>query len=208
MVFFTLHTQWHVAKPCNFLKTNTPRPLRISTRCLKTELSTHTTCYLPQSKNADTTPSGAVPYHPLFVRASRRQIADDLRAPPCPTQPGRGPAHLSNHPPAHLSNHHHLRPAPMYPLWRAPLPPRPFLTPPPLPVSMHACVLPYRRARALGAVFARQSGPRARALTKGRASFALQIFSSVLWAGADRVTPPCAWPPPAEAGGFFAFLLT
>ena len=35
------------------------------------------------------------------------------------------------------------------------------------PVSrVHACVLPHLRARALGAVFARWSGPRARALTK------------------------------------------
>ena len=33
---------------------------------------------------------------------------------------------------------------------------------------------------------------------------ALQILLS----GADRVTPPCTWPPAAEAGGVFALILT
>ena len=73
----------------------------------------------------------------------------------------------------------------------------------------HGRVEAWREARdAERALGAARPGPRARALTNGRAHLALQIFSSVLWAGADRVTPPCAWPPPAEAGGFFDFFLT
>ena len=48
--------------------------------------------------------------------------------------------------------------------------------------------------------------PRAHALTRASCPALLQIlFSPALWAGADRVTPPCAWPPP---GGFLALIVT
>ena len=151
MWFSLLYTQWQSR---NFLKTNTPRPLRISTRCLKTELSTHTTCYLERYL---TTHRSSEP---------RRQIADDLRAPPCPTQPGRGPAHLSNHPPAHLSNHHHLRPAPT-PL-ESSWPPRPFAPPP--TSRVHACVCSSlsSSARARGRLRETVRAPRTRAHKRAR----------------------------------------
>ena len=158
----------------NFLKTNTPRADRFGFQPGVSRLNSQPiqpeTCHNQRTP----TPPPAERYRTTHRSSEpRRQIADDLRAPPCPTQPGRGPAHLSNHPPAHTSpTTTTCAPHPCTPFGEL-LGRRDHSPPPPLPVSMHVCVLPYRRARALGAVFARQSGPRARALTKGRASFAL-----------------------------------
>ena len=151
-------------------------------------------------------------YFMAFVRAlsqPRCQSADDSESPCLPHQPGgegRGPAQ----PPT---------PTPPPPPLTPPLP-SPSCAPslcggllacrdrarPPFRLPVHACGLPHRRARGRGARLEREShrAPRARALTKkSSARLALQILlSSALCAGADRVTPPCAWPPPAEAGGF------
>ena len=148
----------------------------------------------PASEFAHPAPLTRVPYltthqHPIL---DAKRADNNMISLPHPARPGPSPAHPSNHPPAPARRHLVARFAAA---GRAPRLSR-----------VHAqLTLSSSTARARGPSLRDGLAPRAHALTRASCPALLQIlFSPALWAGADRVTPPCAWPPP---GGFLALIL-